>query len=216
MPSLNKVYLMGNLTRDPELRRTQSGTAVASLGLAVNREYRTKDGEIRKEVLFADIAVWDRQAESCAEHLGKGSSVHIEGSLKLEQWDDKSTGEKRQKLAVHADRVTFLDGKPDDGGQGGNATERGSWGGNAGSSRDEPHRGRTEPPGGRGSSGGNDRPPGSGRALFAWAMRQKDEGRPDILKKINEWGKSNRLPERMTEWPNTAATAAYEEVMGAG
>jgi single-strand DNA-binding protein len=116
MAQLNKVYLMGNLTRDPELRRLPSGTAVAELGLALNRTYTGKDGEKREEVTFVDVTVWDRTAENCCQYLRKGKAVHVEGYLKLDTWDDKTTGEKKSKLKVQADRVQFLDRKDDAGG----------------------------------------------------------------------------------------------------
>ena len=113
---LNKVLLMGNLTRDPELRRLPSGTAVTELGLALNRSYTGKDGERREEVTFVDVTVWDRTAENCCQYLKKGKSVHIEGYLKMDTWDDKTTGEKRSKLKIQADHVQFLDRKDDAGG----------------------------------------------------------------------------------------------------
>jgi single-strand DNA-binding protein len=101
MAQLNKVFLMGNLTRDPELRRLPSGTAVTELGLALNRSFNGKDGERREEVVFIDVTVWDRQAETCCQYLKKGRAVHVEGYLKLK---------------VQADRVQFLDRKDDPGG----------------------------------------------------------------------------------------------------
>jgi single-strand DNA-binding protein len=116
MAQLNKVFLMGNLTRDPELRRLPSGTAVTELGLALNRSFNGKDGERREEVVFIDVTVWDRQAETCCQYLKKGRAVHVEGYLKMDSWDDKTTGEKRTKLKVQADRVQFLDRKDDPGG----------------------------------------------------------------------------------------------------
>ena len=119
MAQLNKVYLMGNLTRDPELRRLANGTAVTDLGLALNRSFTGKDGERRDEVTYIDVTVWNRQAETCVEFLKKGRPVHIEGYLKMDQWDDKTTGEKRSKLKVEAERVQFLGGRDGVGGGGG-------------------------------------------------------------------------------------------------
>lgn len=107
MVGLNKVFLMGNLTRDPDLRYTPSGTAVVTIGLAVNREYRDKNGEVQKEVCYIDVDAWARQAELCAEHLRKGSPVHVEGRLQYDTWES-SVGEKRSKHKVRADRVQFL------------------------------------------------------------------------------------------------------------
>jgi single-strand DNA-binding protein len=118
MAQLNKVLLMGNLTRDPELRRLPSGTAVTELGLALNRTFTGKDGEKREEVTYVDVTVWDRQAETCCQYLKKGSAVHVEGYLKMDSWDDKTTGEKKYKLKVQADRVQFLSRKDDIGGGG--------------------------------------------------------------------------------------------------
>jgi single-strand DNA-binding protein len=111
MADLNKVFLMGSLTFDPELRRTPSGTAVSELRLVTSRNWMGRDGERREEKLFIDVTVWDRQAEVCCEHLRKGSAIHVEGSLKMDTWEDKSTGEKRSKIRVQADRVQFLDNR---------------------------------------------------------------------------------------------------------
>jgi single-strand DNA-binding protein len=113
MASLNKVFLMGNLTRDPELRYTPSGSAVTDLALAVNRTWTGKDGDRKEEVLFVDVTVWDRQAETCCQYLKKGRGVHVEGSLKLESWDDKTSGEKKSKIKVLAERIQFLDRRED-------------------------------------------------------------------------------------------------------
>jgi single-strand DNA-binding protein len=122
MADLNKVFLMGRLTFDPELRRTPGGTAVTELRLATTRTWAGRDGERREETLFIDVTVWDRQAENCCQFLRKGSSVHIEGGLRMDTWDDKNTGEKRSKVKVTADRVQFLDSRRGDsvaGGSGG-------------------------------------------------------------------------------------------------
>jgi single-strand DNA-binding protein len=108
MASLNKVLLMGNLTRDPELRYTPSGAAVCELGLAVNRRYRTAQGEDRDEVCFVDIQVWGKQAESCNTYLNKGSQAFVEGRLRFDQWDDRESGKKRSRLTVTAERVQFM------------------------------------------------------------------------------------------------------------
>ena len=107
MASYNKVILMGNLTRDPELKHLASGSPVCDLGLAVNEKYKSKDGEAKESVTFVDITVWGRQAESCAEYLSKGSPVLVEGSLKLDQWETED-GDKRSKLKVNGQNVQFL------------------------------------------------------------------------------------------------------------
>ena len=106
MASYNKVVLLGNLTRKPELTKLDSGTFVADLGLAVNEKFKNKAGETVEQVCFVDVIVWGRQAETSAEYLDKGASVLIEGCLKLDQWETKE-GEKRQKLRVRAARVVF-------------------------------------------------------------------------------------------------------------
>lgn len=125
MASFNKVILIGNLTRDPELRYTPKGTAVAKLGLAVNRTWRTETGETKEEVTFVDVDVFGRTAENVGQYLRKGSPLMVEGRLKLDTWDDKQTNQKRSKLGVVAEMVQFL-GSP----RGGGAGEQG--GGNSG------------------------------------------------------------------------------------
>lgn len=111
MADLNKVFLMGRLTFDPELRRTPGGTAVTELRMATSRTWAGRDGERREEKLFIDVTVWDRQAENCCQYLHKGSPIHVEGFLKMETWDDKNTGEKRSKIRVQAERVQFLEAR---------------------------------------------------------------------------------------------------------
>jgi len=108
MASYNKVLLMGNLTRDPEVRYTPKGTAIANLGLAVNRVYTTESGEQKEEVTFVDIEVWGRQAETAGQYLSKGRPVFVEGRLRLDSWEDKESGQKRNRLKVVAERVQFL------------------------------------------------------------------------------------------------------------
>jgi single-strand DNA-binding protein len=108
MASYNKVLLMGNLTRDPEVRYTPKGTAVTTLGLAVNEHYTTAAGEQKEETIFVDIDVWGRQAETAGQYLAKGRPVFVEGRLRLDSWDDKETGQKRSKLKVVALRIQFL------------------------------------------------------------------------------------------------------------
>ncbi len=115
MADLNKVFLMGRLTFDPELRRTPSGSAVTELRLATTRSWSGRDGERKEETLFIDVTVWERQAETCCQYLKKGRAVHVEGSLKMDSWDDKTTGEKRTKIKVQAERVQFLDSQRADG-----------------------------------------------------------------------------------------------------
>lgn len=110
MPSLNKVILIGNLTRDPEIKHTASGTAVGDIGLAVNRVTKDEQGEKREEVTFIDVTLWGRTAELAGQYLAKGRPVLIEGRLHLDQWQDKETGANRSKLKVVATNVQFLGG----------------------------------------------------------------------------------------------------------
>ena len=107
MASFNRVMLMGNLTRNPELKYTPSGTAVTDLGLAVNESFKNKAGETVEQTCFVDVVVWGRQAETASEFLTKGSPAFIEGRLQFDQWENQE-GEKRSKLRVRADRVQFL------------------------------------------------------------------------------------------------------------
>ncbi|MBN1586300.1 MAG: single-stranded DNA-binding protein [Candidatus Omnitrophica bacterium] len=106
MANLNRVFLIGNLTRDPELRYVSSGTAVATFGMAINRPYTTQSGEKREDTCFVRIVVWGRQAETCSQYLNKGSLVFVEGRLVYRTWE--SEGQKRSALEVRADRVQFL------------------------------------------------------------------------------------------------------------
>ena len=120
MANLNKVFLMGNLTRDPELRYTPSGMAVASFGLAVNHRWKDKtSGEMREEVTFVDLDAWGKQAELAGQYLAKGRPLFVEGRLKLDQWEDRETKQKRSKLKVVCERFQFLgtrEGGPGGGG----------------------------------------------------------------------------------------------------
>lgn len=109
MAHLNKVLLLGNLTREPDLRATPKGISVAQFGLAVNRSYKTDDGESREETTFIDLEAWGRQAELISRYLGKGSTCLVEGRLRLDTWEDKASGDKRSRLRVVAENVQFLD-----------------------------------------------------------------------------------------------------------
>lgn len=107
MTGLNHVILIGNLTRDPELRQIPSGTSVADLGLATNEHYRTSNGDIAETTCFVDIVTWGKQAENCNKYLRKGSPIFVEGKLQLDQWKTDD-GHSRSKLRVKANRVRFL------------------------------------------------------------------------------------------------------------
>ena len=123
MASMNRVFLVGNLTRDPEVRYTPSGAAVADLRLASTRVYTT-DGQRKEETCFIDVVVWGKPAEACREYLSKGSPILVEGTLQFEQWQTEG-GEKRSKHRVRADRVQFL-GRPRAGGEMGDAPAEGA------------------------------------------------------------------------------------------
>lgn len=128
MANLNKVMLIGNLTRDPELRYTPKGTAVADVGLAINRVWRDDQSQKHEDTTFVDVTLWGRQAELAQQYLGKGRGVYIEGRLQLDTWDDKETGQKRSKLKVVGENLQFL---PDGKGGGGQRPAGGGGGGNA-------------------------------------------------------------------------------------
>ncbi|MBI4559068.1 MAG: single-stranded DNA-binding protein [Candidatus Hydrogenedentes bacterium] len=109
MPDLNKVFLAGRLTRDPELRYLPSGSAVCKLGLACTRVYRTKEGEKKEETLFINVTTWTKTAEYCGEHLKKGRPILVEGRLRANDWEDKNTGQKRTSIEINAERIQQLD-----------------------------------------------------------------------------------------------------------
>lgn len=124
--NFNKVFLMGNLTRDPELRHTPSNQPVANIGLAINRRYRTAGGESREETTFVDCEAWGRTAETMAQYLQKGRPVFVEGRLKLDTWQDRDSGQNRSKLKVVIDNFQFIDSKGGDGPSGGGGQPSGA------------------------------------------------------------------------------------------
>jgi single-strand DNA-binding protein len=144
MANFNKVYLMGNLTRDPEMRVTPKGTAICQFGLAISRSWKDESGQTREETAFVDIEAWGKQGEIVAKYCTKGRPLFVEGRLKFDQWEDKTSGQKRSKLKVVLENFQFI------GGRGDGAQAGGAAGG-------EP----SEPAGGEGSSGpkGTARPP---------------------------------------------------------
>ena len=109
MASFNKVILAGNLTRDPELRYTPKGTAIARLGIACNRKWKSETGELKEEVTFVDVDAFGKQAETIGQYLKKGRPILIEGRLRLDQWEDKQSGQKKSKLGVVLESFQFLD-----------------------------------------------------------------------------------------------------------
>ena len=132
MASFNKVMIIGNLTRDPEIKYTPKGTAIADIGLAVNRNYTTDSGEKREEVTFIDVTLWGRVAEIVGEYCKKGRPLFVEGRLQLDTWDDKATGQKRSKLKVVGENIQLLGSR-----EGGAAGGGGSGGGEHGEGRSE-------------------------------------------------------------------------------
>jgi len=138
MASFNKVILLGNLTRDPEIRYTPKGSAVCDLGIAVNRQYTLENGERREEVTYVDVVLWARLAEIAAEYLKKGRPVFIEGRLQLDTWDDKQSGQKRSKLRVIGENMQMLGSRPGGAAGAGGASEAGD--------EDRPARATTPPP----------------------------------------------------------------------
>ena len=123
MANLNKVQLIGNLTRDPEVKYTPKGMAVTELGMAINRYYTPDGGERREETTFVDVTLWGKQAELAGQYLKKGRPVYIEGRLQLDSWEDKQSGQKRSKLRVVGESMQFLDS----GRRGGSEGEEGGF-----------------------------------------------------------------------------------------
>jgi len=120
MANFNKVYLIGNLTRDPELRVTPKGTAICQFGMAVNRQFKDESGAMRDDTTFVDIEAWGKQGETISKFCTKGKPLFVEGRLKFDQWEDKTSGQKRSKLKVVLEGFQFLggprDGAPSGGG----------------------------------------------------------------------------------------------------
>ena len=149
MPNLNKVQLMGNITRDPEVRYTPKGTAVTDISLAINRSFNSDDGERREETTFVDITFWGRQAEVIGEYMKKGRPLYVEGRLQLDSWEDKTSGQQRSRLKVVGENFQFLGGRDYAGGGGGggggqsrSAAQAPYSGGGGGGSNEEYHDSR--------------------------------------------------------------------------
>ncbi|MBE7494322.1 MAG: single-stranded DNA-binding protein [Verrucomicrobiaceae bacterium] len=145
MASLNKVMLIGNLTRDPEVRYTPKGSAVCDIGLAMNRVYSSESGEKIEEVTFVDITLWGKTAELAGKYLHKGRPVFIEGRLQMDSWEDKQTGQKRQRLKVVGETMQFLNsaqggGGGAGGGGGGGYDDEGGGGGGGGGGYSRPQQ----------------------------------------------------------------------------
>ena len=132
MPSLNKVLLMGNLTRDPELRVTPKGTPICQFSLAINRQFKMESGESREEVIYVDVEAWGKQGETIAKYCTKGRPLYVEGRLRLDQWEDKNTKEKRSRMKVVLEQFQFLgDGRGGGGGGAAPASEVDQTGGSS-------------------------------------------------------------------------------------
>lgn len=142
MPNLNKIQLMGNITRDPEVRYTPKGTAVTDISLAVNRSFSGDDGERREETTFVDITFWGRQAEVIGEYMKKGRPIYVEGRLQLDSWEDKTTGQQRSRLKVVGENFQFLGGREESGG--GGQSRGSSQSSGSGGSSEEYHESRSE------------------------------------------------------------------------
>jgi single-strand DNA-binding protein len=146
MPSLNKVLLMGNLTRDPELRVTPKGTSICQFSLAINRQFKMESGETREEVIYVDVEAWGKQGETIAKYVTKGRPLYVEGRLRLDQWEDKNTKEKRSRMKVVLEQFQFLGdsrGGGAGGGQGGGGGEEA--GGGSPERHSPPARSSTKP-----------------------------------------------------------------------
>src|SRR5438874_2456521 len=124
MANFNKVILAGNLTRDPEMRYTPKGTAIARLGLAINRKWKSESGEMKEEVTFVDVDAFGKTAETIAQYLKKGRPILMEGRLRYETWEDKQTNQKRSKLGIVLESFQFIDSGAGRGGDGGGEAPR--------------------------------------------------------------------------------------------
>lgn len=146
MANLNKVYLMGRLTRDPDLRYTPKGTAVADIAMAINRYRSGGDGGDRtEETTFVDVTLWGKQAETANQYLSKGREVFIEGRLQLDSWEDKTSGQKRSKLKVVGESMQFVGG-PSGGGGGSYGGDNQSSGGDSSGDEQRPAPQQSAPP----------------------------------------------------------------------
>jgi single-strand DNA-binding protein len=183
MSSVNKTILIGNLTRDPELKNLPGGSSVAEFGLATNRKFKAANGEDREEVCFVDCAAFGRQGEVIHQYCKKGKSLYVEGRLRFDSWDDKNGGGKRSKLSVVVENFQFLGG-PDDGGEGGDrrpSYDRGAASPNAQQGRQEYRQ-----PAPRGQS-----PPQQRRAPQQQQTRRQD---PPPQENFDDQGSSDFVP----------------------
>jgi single-strand DNA-binding protein len=163
MPSFNKVMMIGNLTRDPQVKNLPSGVVLAEFGLAMSRKYRTASGEDKEEVCFVDCAAFGKQAETIAQWCRKGKPLFVEGRLKYDTWEDRLGGQKRHKLSVTVENFQFLGSRSDDanGGAGSPFGGASASGGHPGATT--PDMFQQKPDGQRKPDGGAERPAGAGR-----------------------------------------------------
>ncbi|SKB08294.1 single-strand DNA-binding protein [Prosthecobacter debontii] len=177
MASLNKVMLIGNLTRDPEVRYTPKGSAVCDMAIAVNRRYLTESGERQEEVTYLDIVLWGKTAELAGQYLAKGRSVFVEGRLQMDTWEDKATGQKRSKIKIVAENMQFLNnaggGGPGNGGGGGYSGGDDSEGYSAPAPQQQRRQG-----GGGGGGGGGGNYGGGGGGSGGYQQRSGGQQRP--------------------------------------
>ncbi len=166
MASVNKVILIGNLTRDPEVRYTPKGTAVSDIAMAVNRVRTGDDGNRIEEVTYVDVTLWGRQAEVAGQYLAKGRSVYIEGRLQLDTWDDKATGQKRSRLRVVGENMQFLGGQ----GQGGGGSQ-----GGGGAPQQQPQQGAQQQSAPQQSNPAPQQPPAQGGAAASGDFDDEDD-----------------------------------------
>lgn len=117
MANVNKVILIGNVTRDPEVKFTSKGSAVTDIGLAINRNYTLDNGEKREETTFVDVELWGRLAEIAGEYAKKGRPIYVEGRLRMDTWEDKTSGQKRSRMKVVGENIQLLGGRPEGGGR---------------------------------------------------------------------------------------------------
>lgn len=165
MANLNKVMLIGNVTRDPEIKYTPKGSAVTDLGIAVNRVFTPDGGEKREETTYVDVTLWGRQAEIAGEYCKKGRSIYIEGRLQLDSWEDKASGQKRSKLRVVGENFQLLGPRPGGAGGSGGSDEEYS---------DRPPQRREQPSSG-GGTGGNSGGFSSGRSTAQQPPLEADD-----------------------------------------
>ena len=147
MANVNKVILIGNVTRDPEVKFTPKGSAVTDVGLAINRKYTLDTGEKREETIFVDVELWGRLAEIAGEYAKKGNPLYVEGRLRMDTWDDKTSGQKRSRMKVVGENIQLLGGRPS-GSQssGGGESEHGSHFEHGGHSENRPQRSAPQRP----------------------------------------------------------------------